>query len=81
MSVEGTAAGFVGALALASLALWLGLVPGVALVPVVAAATIGAFAESLLAPTLEPRGILNNDLLNFLNTAIGALTAVLLWQA
>ena len=40
------------------------------------AATIGAFAESALGATLEAPGILNNDLLNFLNTAIAALLAI-----
>jgi uncharacterized membrane protein len=41
-------------------------------------ATIGPLAESALAATFESHGILNNDLLNFLNTAIAAWTAVLL---
>ncbi len=45
--------------------------------PIVLAATIGAFAESALGATLEAPGIVNNDLLNFLNTAIAALLAML----
>ena len=52
--------------------------PSSALLPVVAGATIGAFAESALGATLEPSGVLNNDVLNFLNTAIAAAAAVLL---
>jgi uncharacterized protein (TIGR00297 family) len=78
VSIEGTAAGFAGALALASLAVALNIVPVVALGPVVVGATVGAFAESALGATLEGPGILNNDVLNFLNTAIAAVTAVLL---
>ena len=36
----------------------------------------GAFAESVLGATLEGRRILNNDVLNFLNTAIAADLAI-----
>ena len=31
-----------------------------------------------MGATLEERGVLNNDLLNFLNTAIAAATAILI---
>jgi uncharacterized protein (TIGR00297 family) len=78
VSIEGTAAGFVGALVLAGLAVSLGITPTAALVPLLLGATLGSLAESLLGATLEPRGILNNDLLNFLNTSIAAGAAVLL---
>jgi uncharacterized protein (TIGR00297 family) len=78
VSVEGTAAGLMGAIALGALAVSLGLVPTGALFPIVAGATIGSFSESFLGATLEAPGILNNDLLNFLNTAIAAAAAVLL---
>jgi uncharacterized membrane protein len=76
MSLEGTAAGVVGALVLAGIAIAVGLVPGTTLVPVVVGATAGSLAESFLGATLEPTGILNNDMLNFLNTAIAAAVAV-----
>jgi uncharacterized protein (TIGR00297 family) len=76
MSLEGTAAGLVCAFALAVLGAALGLVPRTAMVPIVAGATVGAIAESLLSATLEHRGILNNDILNFLNTGIAAVTAI-----
>lgn len=78
ISLEGTAAGLVGALALGALGVGLGLIPVLALIPVVAGATIGSLAESLMGATLEGQGFLNNDMLNFLNTAIAAATAVLL---
>ena len=76
MSLEGTAAGLVGAAALGALAIALGLIPSDALIPVIAGATVGSFVESLLGATLEPAGILNNDSLNLINTAVAAFVAV-----
>jgi uncharacterized protein (TIGR00297 family) len=76
MSIEGTAAGLVGAAALAGVAAALSIVPGSALLPIVVGATAGALAESLLAAAFEPSGVLNNDALNLINTAIAAYTAV-----
>ena len=76
MSIEGTAAGLVGAAALAGLAVGLAIVPGSAMLPIVAGATVGALAESLLAAAFEPSGVLNNDALNLINTAIAAYVAV-----
>jgi uncharacterized protein (TIGR00297 family) len=78
ISLEGTAAGLLGAVALGSLGVALGLVPGSALLPIVAGATIGSFAESAMGATLEGPGFVNNDVLNFLNTAIAAAAAVLI---
>ena len=77
MSVEGTAAGLVAAAALAALGVALGLAPGSAIVPVVAGATSGALVESALAATFEGAVILNNDMLNFINTAVAAAIAIL----
>jgi uncharacterized protein (TIGR00297 family) len=78
VSIEGTAAGLIGAAALGALGVAFGLIPPGALVPVVAGATIGAFGESALGATLEPPGVLNNDVLNFLNTAIAAAATIFL---
>jgi len=78
ISIEGTAAGVVGALALGSLGIVLGLTAASSLLAIVVGATVGAFAESVLGATLEHRGILNNDVLNFLNTGIAAATAIAL---
>jgi len=72
MSLEGTAAGLLSAVALAALAVVLQLIPSPAVVVVSVAATIGALVESALGATLEGPGILNNDMLNFLNTAVAA---------
>jgi len=46
------------------------------MLPIVIGSTIGAIAESLLAAAFEPSGVLNNDALNLINTAIAAYTAV-----
>jgi uncharacterized protein (TIGR00297 family) len=81
VSVEGTAAGLVGALGLGAVGVAAGLVASASLVPIVAGATIGAFAESAMGATLESSGVVNNDVLNFLNTAIAAAAAVLLDRA
>ena len=76
VSLVGTAAGLAGAIGLGALGAATGLVSWEALLPITAGATIGAFAESAMGATLEERGVLNNDLLNFLNTAIAAAAAI-----
>jgi uncharacterized protein (TIGR00297 family) len=81
ISVEGTVAGVAAALLLGAVAVWLGLTPASALFPVVVGATAGSFCESLLGATLEAPGIVNNDLLNFLNTVIAAGAAILVARA
>jgi uncharacterized protein (TIGR00297 family) len=79
MSLEGTAAGIVAAFGLAALAAELGLVPSWTVVPIVVAATAGSLVESALGATLEGPGILNNDMLNFINTAVAAGVALALY--
>jgi uncharacterized protein (TIGR00297 family) len=76
VSLEGTAANVAAALALAALGAALGLVAGSAVPLIAGAALAGAFVESALAATFEERGILNNDLLNFVTTGV-AVAAVL----
>lgn len=76
ISLAGTAAGIVAGAAIAvtgSLALgggwemfWIAL----------AGAVFGLFFDSLLGATLERRGLLNNDMVNFLSTASAAAFAV-----
>ncbi len=78
MSAQGTAAGVVSALALAAAAAAAGLIAGNAILVVVVAATLGALVESALGATLEAPGILNNDMLNFINTAVAAAAALAL---
>jgi uncharacterized protein (TIGR00297 family) len=79
VSLEGTAAGLVGAAALAAIAIALGLAPAQALAAIVIGATAGSLAESLLGAAFEGAGILNNDALNLINTAVAAFVAVALW--
>jgi len=69
------------ALALAAIASVFGLVSFSAVPLIVVAATVGSFAESVLGATLEAPGVLNNDVLNFVNTAIAALAALALVEA
>ena len=76
MSLEGTAAGLVAAFALGAVGLALGLIPAAMLLAVVVGATAGAMVESALGATLEGPGILNNDMLNFINTAVAAVVAM-----
>jgi uncharacterized protein (TIGR00297 family) len=76
MSLEGTAAGLVAAFALAATGVALGLTPASTTVAVVIGAIAGALIESALGATLEGPGILNNDMLNFINTAIAAIVAL-----
>ena len=76
MSLEGTAAGLVAAFGLAALGVALGLVAWAMIPAVVVGATAGALVESALGATLEGPGILNNDMLNFINTAVAAAVAL-----
>jgi uncharacterized protein (TIGR00297 family) len=76
VSLEGSAAGILGALVLAGCGALLGLVPAWTVWAVVAGAIAGSVLESALAATLEASRIVNNDLLNFVNTAAGAIVAI-----
>jgi uncharacterized protein (TIGR00297 family) len=78
MSLEGTIAGLLGAALLGGVAIGLNLLAASSLLLVVACATIGSLVESWLGATLEEPGILNNDLLNFINTAVAAAAAVII---
>jgi uncharacterized protein (TIGR00297 family) len=80
MSLEGTVAGIAGALGLGAAAVALGLAPRSWLWVIVAGATAGSLLESWLGATLEAPGILNNDMLNFINTAAGAAVTIGIWQ-
>jgi uncharacterized protein (TIGR00297 family) len=79
MSAIGTVAGLIAAAALGSLAAALHIVAWNAVLPVVAGATAGALLESILGATLEPPGIVNNDVLNLINTAVAAYVAIKIW--
>jgi uncharacterized protein (TIGR00297 family) len=76
VSVEGTLAGLVAAMALAAMGSALGLIPASWIAPVVIAASIASLVEGALGATLEARGTLNNDALNLINSALGAALAL-----
>jgi uncharacterized protein (TIGR00297 family) len=76
MSFEGTAAGVAAAVALAGTGVALGLVPHSVFMAIVIGATAGSLIESVLGATFEGTGILDNDVLNLVNTAVAALCAV-----
>ncbi|HVL67245.1 MAG TPA: DUF92 domain-containing protein [Vicinamibacterales bacterium] len=76
MSLEGTAAGVAGAILLGAAGAALGLIPLALVAAIVAGATVGSLVESVLGATLEPRGVVNNDILNFVNTGVAAAVAV-----
>jgi len=78
MSLEGTTAGVVAAFGLAALAAALGQIAWAMMAAVVIGATVGALVESMLGATLEGLGILNNDMLNFINTAVAAAVALVI---
>jgi uncharacterized protein (TIGR00297 family) len=78
LSLEGTAAGIAAAAVLALVAVYAGVVPRAFLLVIIIAATAGSLIESALGATLEAPRVLNNDLLNFINTASAAAIALLL---
>ncbi|HEY7790960.1 MAG TPA: DUF92 domain-containing protein [Vicinamibacterales bacterium] len=78
MSLEGTAAGLLAAFGLAAIGVAAVLVPWAHVWVVVVAATAGSFVESVLGATLEASGTLNNDALNFLNTAAAVAVGLVL---
>lgn len=78
VSLEGTLGGFLGGLAVAWLGAALGLFSWPMSFLVGFAGLLGSLAESVLGTVAERRGWMDNDLLNAVNTALGAVFAVLL---
>jgi len=79
VSLEGTLAGVVASFAIALVALRVDLInlPGVALCAV--AAFIATNLESVIGATLQTKiGWLTNEVVNWINTFVGAITAILL---
>ena len=75
ISLEGTAAGMAAALLVAGLGGFLGLYPALGMVAVALAAFVATTLESVVGATLEKRGLLDNEAVNFLNSLAGALLA------
>jgi uncharacterized protein (TIGR00297 family) len=78
VSVEGTLAGVAASAVIAALGAAVGLYPWVGVAPVVVAAFAGITFESVVGATIERRGWLDNEAVNFLNTLVGALAAMAL---
>ncbi len=78
VSLEGTLAGVLASAIVAALGAAVGLYPWTGAVVVIVAAFVGTTLESLAGATLEKRGWLDNEAINFLNTLVGALAATAL---
>jgi uncharacterized protein (TIGR00297 family) len=76
VSLEGTLAGIFASLVIAALGAALGLFSWKGVPVVVFAAFVGTTFESVVGAALERRQLLDNEALNFLNTLVGALVAV-----
>jgi uncharacterized protein (TIGR00297 family) len=77
VSLEGTLAGIVGAAALASLGWALGLVGSLGAIVCVIAAFIATNLESVIGATLQTNSAwLTNEMVNVINTLIGAVVAI-----
>jgi uncharacterized protein (TIGR00297 family) len=79
VSIEGTLIGLLGA-AIIAIVYCLSNGWGIALADIVAAGLIGNVIDSVLGATLERRGFIGNNVVNFSNTAIGALICWLLFR-
>lgn len=78
ISLEGTLAGVLGAALVAGLGHLAGFYPAWGIAVVTVAAILGSLLESVALASLEKRGLLDNEAVNFLNTLIGALLAAAL---
>jgi len=80
VSLEGTVAGILSSALLAGIGAWAGLVSPSAVPLVVVVASAASLVEGVIGATLEARGMLTNDAVNFVNSAMGAGLAMLLWS-
>jgi uncharacterized protein (TIGR00297 family) len=76
ITLLGTLAGAAAAAVVGAVACLTGLIPMVEMPRVLLAAFVGSSADSLLGATLERRGLMNNEAVNFSNTLVGALTGI-----
>ncbi|NJL51478.1 MAG: TIGR00297 family protein [Hydrococcus sp. SU_1_0] len=79
VSLEGTLAGALASVILATIAWGIGLIAPAGIIWCIIAAFIATTIESLIGATLESRFTwLTNDLVNLINTVIGAIVAMVL---
>lgn len=76
ISIAGTFAGLAGAASVAFVGAFTMNLGGIQSLISFAAATLGLFADSLLGATLERKGWIGNDLVNFASTAIAGACAL-----
>jgi uncharacterized protein (TIGR00297 family) len=76
ISWVGTLSGALAALAVGGVASMSGLLPPGLMTIVALAALAGSTADSFLGATLEARGLMDNEAVNFSNTLVGALSGV-----
>lgn len=80
VSLEGTIAGIVGSIALSFLALGLGMINFWGLICAVIAAFVATNIESVIGATVQTKFTwLTNEVVNFINTLIGAIVAMALF--
>jgi uncharacterized protein (TIGR00297 family) len=80
ISLEGTLGGFGGALLVALVGPLTGAYGWAAALAVAVAGLLGSLAESVIGTVAERRGWMGNDMLNALNTAIGAIFLVVIFR-
>ena len=80
ISLEGTAAGILSSALLAGIGAWVGLISAGAVPLVIVAANAASLMEGVIGATMEARGMLTNDVVNFVNSAMGAGVAMLAWS-
>jgi uncharacterized protein (TIGR00297 family) len=78
ISLEGTFAGILASMILCGIGVLLGALTIGAAGLCVVAAFIGTTVESYLGATLEQMKIIDNEIINFMNTLVGAAAAMLL---
>lgn len=76
VSLEGTLGGLLGGMIVGAVGAGFGLYGAAVAVLVGVAGLLGSLAESLIGTVAERKGWMGNDLLNALNTAIGAALAI-----
>jgi uncharacterized protein (TIGR00297 family) len=79
VSLEGTLSGILGSIVIAMLAWGINLINPMGIVYCVVAAFIATNIESLIGATLQEKySWLTNEIVNFINTSIGAIVAMLI---
>ncbi|NJL88984.1 MAG: TIGR00297 family protein [Coleofasciculaceae cyanobacterium SM2_1_6] len=80
VSLEGTIAGIIGSIALAAVALGLGMINFWGFLCTIIAAFVATNIESVIGATVQTKfPWLTNEIVNFINTLIGAIVAMILF--